>query len=822
MKTRPKQKENMVKADLHVHSRFSNRPSEWFLQRIGAAESYTEPEQVYQLAKQRGMTFVTLTDHNRIEGALYLQEKYADEIITGTEFTAYFPEDGCKVHILVYGLSASDFENLQQIRRNIYDLRDYLKQARLAYSVAHATYSVNGRLTMQHLEKLILLFDVFESINGGRNRPNNLIWSGSLQRLTPAIIEDFYIRHRIEPISDDPWVKGFTGGSDDHAGVYIGQSFTVGQGQTVSEFLSNLRNKRTIGDGRSNHTLGLAFSIYKIAFEYLKQHSVLFSSTLFDQIGENIFGKPSSEWLNRLRISKIKYLGKKDERIHQQVAALFRILNQHRDLSPDVKFELVYEKLADLADESIINLIQRIKRDTKRGNPVKTVADITRFLPSLFLSIPFYSSLKYMYNTRPLLDELSVRFLKMPVKRRFLWFTDTVSDLNGVAITIRQVIRTATRLNYDLKVIAPRLSDESETELSETMIQLPSIVQFKLPYYEYLRVQIPSVLKALRIIEAYQPTEVIISTPGPIGLIGLIAAKLLNIRSVAIYHTDFSAQVKELAEDDSLARLVENAMHWFYSHVDEIRVPTREYLQILTSRGYPVERMTYLPRGIDFDLFRPNPADRTQVLQKYHLPDGLNLVFCGRISQDKNLDFLVQVYEKVKADFPEVNLILAGDGPYYDTLKARVKSIRNIYLIGRLRQEALPELYAAMDLFVFPSVTDTFGMAVIEAQACGLPAIVSDIGGPREIVRDQETGFVLPVTHPQSWVDCLRRLIPEIQQRSPRIQVMQTAAVNCMRENAGWVEMLADMLGPVPREDEHGPARPGHQPSPAMVISNPN
>ena len=150
----------MTKVDLHCHSFYSEHPSEWFLQRLGAKESYTEPQLIYDELIAKGMDFVTITDHNRIDGALILKNKYPEKIIIGLESTAYFPEDNCKIHILIYGLDREQFEQIQQLRTNIYELRDSLKEQNLAHAVAHATYSVNGKLTQDHLEKLLLLFDV--------------------------------------------------------------------------------------------------------------------------------------------------------------------------------------------------------------------------------------------------------------------------------------------------------------------------------------------------------------------------------------------------------------------------------------------------------------------------------------------------------------------------------------------------------------------------------------------------------------------------------------------------------------------------------------
>ncbi|HDP80740.1 MAG TPA: PHP domain-containing protein, partial [Spirochaetes bacterium] len=242
----------MARVDLHVHSKYSKHPSNWFLQRIGASESYTDPQEVFDIARDRGMDFVTITDHNKIEGSLLLKEKYPERAFTGVESTAYFLEEKCKVHILIYGLDERQYGEVQRLRTDIYQLRDFIKENRLAHSVAHGTYSVNGKLSLAVLEKLILLFDVFEGINGARIRMHNNTWIRALMNLTPEIIEDLYGRHRIEPMSTDPWIKGFTGGSDDHAGLFIGKTFTVTDTNSIEGFISALRDKKTLPDGRHN------------------------------------------------------------------------------------------------------------------------------------------------------------------------------------------------------------------------------------------------------------------------------------------------------------------------------------------------------------------------------------------------------------------------------------------------------------------------------------------------------------------------------------------------------------------------------------------
>lgn len=139
-----------MRIDVHVHSKFSKRPGQWILKKIGCPESFTEPLRLYQIAKSRGMTHVTISDHNTIDGALeiaHLADTYISE-----EITTYFPEDHCKVHVLALNISEAQHRDIQKIRENIYDLASYLKKENILSIVAHPLYGINDRLTISHFE----------------------------------------------------------------------------------------------------------------------------------------------------------------------------------------------------------------------------------------------------------------------------------------------------------------------------------------------------------------------------------------------------------------------------------------------------------------------------------------------------------------------------------------------------------------------------------------------------------------------------------------------------------------------------------------------
>lgn len=230
------------RADLHVHSQYSDRPSEWFLRRIGAPESFVAPldVDVYRRAREQGMDFVTISDHNCISGALEIA--HLDGVFLSDEVNTYFPEDSCKIHCLVWGISEQQFRMIEELRPNTYELRDFLVADQIAHAVAHPFFRVNGRLTSAHVERLLLLFNRFEALNGARDRRASELVVMVLRGLTRGWIERAAERHGITPLGPEPWRKTTTGGSDDHSGLYVASAFTATPpAASVAEFLDHLR-----------------------------------------------------------------------------------------------------------------------------------------------------------------------------------------------------------------------------------------------------------------------------------------------------------------------------------------------------------------------------------------------------------------------------------------------------------------------------------------------------------------------------------------------------------------------------------------------------
>src|SRR5881275_2190948 len=157
----------MSKCDLHIHSRYSARSEEWLFRRFDFPDSYSDPKELHRQSLERGMNYVTITDHDTIDGCLQIID--LPHTFISEQVTTYFPQDPCKLHILVWGISQEQHGKIEGVRDNIFELQHYLQTAQIAHAVAHPLYSINGQLDASHLERLILLFKHFEGINGLRD-----------------------------------------------------------------------------------------------------------------------------------------------------------------------------------------------------------------------------------------------------------------------------------------------------------------------------------------------------------------------------------------------------------------------------------------------------------------------------------------------------------------------------------------------------------------------------------------------------------------------------------------------------------------------------
>jgi len=379
-------------------------------------------------------------------------------------------------------------------------------------------------------------------------------------------------------------------------------------------------------------------------------------------------------------------------------------------------------------------------------------------------------------------------------KKKILWFTDSLTDLNGVSVTLKKIGWLAHKKNIDIKIATSLTKEELGNGTPPNVMNIPDIYRFNLLYYEFYQMKIPSILRSLKMIYQFEPDEIYISTPGPLGVFGLLVARILSVKSIAVYHTDFTEQANKIVGNESLAQFLMDTDKWFHSVADEVHVPTVEYIDILKERGFNPKKIKVFRRGVDLDMFTPNLLAKENLKKKYNTNGGVNLMFSGRISKDKNLDFLIELYKELLDKGHNINLFIVGDGPYLSQLKEKTSEYNQIFFTGQLNQDEMPALYAASDLFVFPSTTDTFGMVVLEAQACGCPAIVSNVGGPQEIIINNKTGYIENINNYSTWVKRIEKIINLIENNSSEYTQMRIESRLNAQKNYNWDVVLKNML----------------------------
>jgi len=237
---------------------------------------------------------------------------------------------------------------------------------------------------------------------------------------------------------------------------------------------------------------------------------------------------------------------------------------------------------------------------------------------------------------------------------------------------------------------------------------------------------------------------------------------MMNIPVAGTYHTDIPQYVRSLTNDEFLEQAAWSYMIWFYGQMEEVMVPSVGTREQLAARGLPPGRMKPLPRWVDTEAYSPDMRHATFWKERGAGFGRLVLLYVGRISREKGLELLAEAFRELVDNGAAIALAVIGDGPYREEMQAALVGYPALFT-GYLAGEELQRGYASADIFVFPSATDTFGNVVLEAQASGLPVIVSDAGGPRELMIDGHTGIIFKAGNAIDLVAAIRSLIRDPQ-----------------------------------------------------------
>jgi predicted metal-dependent phosphoesterase TrpH len=262
---------SLKRVDLHCHSRYSIFK---YFKRANTRDCYNAPEDVYRIAKERGMSFVTLTDHDSIDGALYFLNKHPDvtDFFVGEEVETYFPETSQRIHIGVWGLSEAQHREIQRLRPDIRELVPYLKSQRLLFGVNHLFQNYRMRnVAARYIAELLEMFDVFEVLNGAM-----------------ASFHNKMVQQLVMTVQGHGRRISMVGGSDAHTLKHVAKVHTVSKGDTWQEFLDNVRKGDSFAWGAEMRFRELVADIYLLILAYHGDTARDFRSTDYTPADKSI------------------------------------------------------------------------------------------------------------------------------------------------------------------------------------------------------------------------------------------------------------------------------------------------------------------------------------------------------------------------------------------------------------------------------------------------------------------------------------------------------------------------------------------------------
>lgn len=725
----------MIKVDLHLHSIASNKPAGYFSEKIGINESYTDPIDLYNTLKERGMTLFTITDHDSIDGCLEIA--HLPNTFISEEITTYFPEDNCKVHVIAIDINEKIHQDIQHVRHNIYELVDYLQENNITHILAHPLYDMDGKLKPEHIEKFLLLFDNWEVLNGTRSHLSSKLTVNLARRYSKEDIlkladkYGFYKRKR-DFIS-------FSGGSDDHGGLDLGLGYTyVEEGETVEDLKKALEKGNTIPQGLHGSPKRLAHMVMKIAYEGSKRK---YNIGDLKNLGDEIFSKGLEKKKSYSFLDSLIGINPVEDFIRSVIG------ENYEEVKKD-PHKRIYSFIDSLFPYIVKNLKSMKKFDLQKFSQNLGMG-ILSFIPISFYIGTYWQRANEKNKSKEIYNKLTNEYYN---EGKVACFTDTLFEINGVARTYQNIMEIAKKENLNLNFIT-----SYDSNIDDPFIKnFKPLISFPIPEYKELNINIPNFLEVLDYVEKENFDVIYSATPGVVGLYGFVISKILGIPFVTTHHTDFPEYVKKYTNDHFSYMYSWKLLSLFYNNADKVLSPSNYNKKKLIEKGVEPSKILVFKRGVDLNIF--NPEKKDEMFWKKYDPtyNGEKVIlYAGRVAKEKDLDVFVNIAKEFE-DNKDVKFAIVGDGPYRKEIEGKAK---NIIFTGFFDKEELAIAYASSYLFVFPSTTETFGNVVLEALACGLPVLVSDKGAACENVIQGINGFIVKDNNIKEYINLINNLL---------------------------------------------------------------
>lgn len=352
---------------------------------------------------------------------------------------------------------------------------------------------------------------------------------------------------------------------------------------------------------------------------------------------------------------------------------------------------------------------------------------------------------------------------------RIALFTETfLPKVDGIVTRLKHTVEHLQRRGDQVLVFCP---EGGMTEYKGAKIF--GVTGFPLPLYPELKMALPRPAIGEEL-EAFRPDLVHVVNPAILGLGGIYFAKAANIPLVASYHTHLPKYLAHYGLG-MLEGVLWEMLKMAHNQASLNLCTSTAMVEELTSHG--IEHCDLWQRGVDTESFHPDLASRAMRdrLSQGH-PDDPLLIYVGRLSAEKGIDRIKPVLEAI----PHARLALVGDGPYREELETLFADLP-VNFVGYLQGTDLGSAYASADAFVFPSLTETLGLVVLEAMAAGCPVIAANAGGIPDIVTDGENGFLFDPAQDNGAIEATQRLLAnQLEREKLRRRARQEA------ERWGW------------------------------------
>ena len=319
---------------------------------------------------------------------------------------------------------------------------------------------------------------------------------------------------------------------------------------------------------------------------------------------------------------------------------------------------------------------------------------------------------------------------------RLLWLTDTYGDHNGVSTVLKAILHEIRLrdLPVDLMICSNTIQPEDH------LIVVRPVTEFTLPMYRQQPFRVPNYVSVHRTFRRGKYSRIICSTEGPMGLAALWLKKTFSVETFFYLHTDWLIFAKEVMsmEQTGLKRL-QRMLRIYYKGFGNVFVLNTDHRQWLTSKpmGFDPAHVFLTAHWADQAFTGVSNGNHREFPFNKEMPVVL---YTGRISKEKGVMELPGIVRMIRAVIPEVRMVVAGTGPAEEELKM---AMPDAFYLGWVDQEAIPDLFCSADILLLPSRFDTFSCVVLEALSCGLPVVAYNTKGPKDILEDSVSGYLV-------------------------------------------------------------------------------